>query len=194
MDFISIFLIAIGLAMDAFAVSVSNGILIKKITLSVVLRFGLFFGAFQFAMPIIGWRLGITFSDYIADFDHWIAFGLLSLIGGKMLFDIYQEGKEGVEHVAEAEEAKILSLGNMTMLAIATSIDAMAVGVSFAVIDTNIWAASFVIGVVAFVLSVCGVLIGKKLGDVFKKGATLLGAIILISIAFKILIEHLFFQ
>ena len=193
MDILSIFLIAVGLAMDAFAVSVSNGILIKKLTLPIVLKFAVFFGAFQFVMPLLGWRLGITFSASIASFDHWIAFGLLSLIGGKMLLDIFKPaGEDEVGEVNETDEKKILSLRNMTILAVATSIDAMAVGVSFAVIETNILFASAIIGIVAFVLSAVGVIIGKKLGDIFKKGAELFGAVILILIGFKILIEHLF--
>lgn len=188
MDGVTIFMTALGLAMDAFAVSVCKGISLQRIKLSHALRFGVFFGAFQFAMPLLGWFLASSFAEYIQAYDHWIAFILLAFIGGKMF-------KEGCEDDGEevCDEAEILSFRNMTVLAVATSIDAMAVGISFALIHVDVLSASAVIGVVAFALSAAGVLLGKKLGGVFQKGAEKFGGIVLILIGLRILIDHLFF-
>ena len=187
MDLLTVFLIANGLAMDAFAVSVANGIMLRQIRVGHVLRFGLFFGAFQFIMPLLGWMLGSMFAEQIQSYDHWVAFVLLAFIGGKM----FQEGCEEKEEDA-FDEQQALGLRNMTLLAIATSIDAMAVGVSFALIHVDVLFASSVIGVVAFVLSSAGVLLGKQLGTLFQKNAEKLGGLVLIAIGLKILVEHLF--
>lgn len=188
MDIVTIFLIAAGLAMDAFAVSVASGITIGKARLSHGLKFGLFFGGFQFVMPVIGYFLSRNFAVYIAAFDHWIAFALLSVIGVKMLVESGDSRERGAD-----DEARLLSLKNMVLLAVATSIDALAVGISFAIIDTNIWTASLVIGIVAFVFSVCGIFLGKRLGNLFGRRVEILGGLILIGIGLRILIEHLFF-
>ena len=185
MNYTEIFLIAIGLSMDAFAVSLANGIIIKKIRLSDCLKFGLFFGIFQFIMPAIGWGLGTTVSGYISAFDHWIAFLLLGFIGVKMIYESLKSDDDG--------EEKSLGFVNMTILAIATSIDALAVGISFAVMETRIFISSIIIGITTFIISFSGVILGKRLGVKLKTGAEVFGGIILISIGLKILIEHLFF-
>ena len=190
MDVLSVFVIAIGLAMDAFAVSMSHGIALKDIRLRHIFRFGIYFGVFQFIMPLLGYLGGRTLSTYITAIDHWIAFGLLSVIGGKMLYETFGRQEECVPCSAD----EVLSFKKMLLLAIATSIDALAVGISFAVIETDIITACTIIGLVAFVLSCVGVCIGKKVGCVFQKSAERLGGIILIGIGIKILVEHLFFN
>ena len=185
MNYGEIFLIAVGLAMDAFAVSLANGIIIKKVKLTDCLKFGLFFGIFQFVMPIIGWVLGITISGYISMFDHWIAFLLLSFIGIKMIYESLKGD--------ETKKEKPLNWKNMTILAISTSIDALAVGINFAVMGARVIISSVIIGVTAFIISFFGVILGKKLGNKIKSSAEVFGGIILISVGIKILIEHLFF-
>lgn len=190
MNFFEVFLIAIGLAMDAFAVSVSNGIVLQKMKYKSALKFGLFFGIFQFVMPVIGWLCARNFKEAIESFDHWVAFILLFIIGGKMFLESFKDEEEHIK-----SEENILSFYNMTILAIATSIDALAVGVSFAFLDSNeglnIWSSSAVIGVVAFVLSYIGVHLGNKIGKLVQKNAERVGGIILVGIGFKILIEHI---
>ncbi len=191
MNLAEVFLIAVGLAMDAFAVSISNGIIIKNIKFQHALKFGLFFGIFQFIMPVIGWFCAKNFKEYIENFDHWIAFILLFIIGGKMFLESFKNENENV-----VSEKNILSFYNMIILAVATSIDALAVGVSFAFLDNaesglNIWGASSVIGIVAFVISYTGVYLGRKIGDIIQKNAERVGGIILIAIGIKILAEHL---
>lgn len=188
MDFISVFLIALGLAMDAFAVSISNGLLLKKIKSSYAVKFGMFFGLFQFIMPIIGWFFAQSFSESIKKYDHWFAFILLCIIGGNMIIEAIRNNENNVYN-----DKDILSFKNIFVLAIATSIDALAVGISFALIDIDIIISSMIIGIVAFVLSYIGIILGKKIGGFFKKGAEIIGGIILIGIGIKILIEHLFF-
>lgn len=187
MDLLTIFLIAVGLAMDAFAVSISNGLLLNKINFISAFKFGFYFGSFQFIMPIAGWFAAREFSNQIKAFDHWVAFILLVIIGGKMFFETFN----GEESLNIRSEKNILSASNLTVLAIATSIDALAVGVSFALTDTNIFYSSIIIGLVAFTLSFIGVLLGKKIGSLFKKNAERLGGLILIVIGVKILLEHL---
>lgn len=188
MSLLSIIFIAFSLAMDAFAVSISNGLLLTMIKLKNALKFGIFFGAFQFIMPIIGYYTAKIFEKQIIAFDHFIAFILLTLIGGKMIYETFKN-----EEHTEKDEKSILSIKNLTILAIATSIDALAVGVSFAVLSINILVSSLIIGLVAFVLSFLGVIIGKKIGAKFSNNAERIGGAILIFIGFKILIEHLFF-
>lgn len=189
-SFIEIFLIAIGLAMDAFAVSISNGIVLKKIEFKHALKFGLFFGIFQFIMPVIGWLCAKNFREAIESFDHWIAFILLLIIGGKMFLESFKDENENI-----SDNKNILSFYNMTVLALATSIDALAVGVSFAFLNSekglNIWQASLIIGIVAFVISYTGVYLGRKIGEFMQKNAERAGGIILIGIGVKILAEHL---
>jgi len=193
MNFFEVFFIALGLAMDAFAVSVSNGILLKDIKFRYAFKFGMFFGTFQFIMPIIGWLCAKNFKEAIESFDHWIAFFLLLIIGGKMFLESFGSEKEKIK-----SNNNILSFYNMIILAVATSIDALAVGVSFAFLGSSengldIWSSSAVIGVVAFILSYIGVYLGRKIGEIIQKNAERVGGIILIGIGIKILIEHLFY-
>lgn len=183
MDFISIILIAIGLSMDAFAVSVSNGIVLKKVTALNSIKTGVFFGAFQAFMPILGWFLGNTFCMYIESIDHWLAFGLLSFIGANM---IYESLKEEENEYRNPNSTKVL-----LVMAIATSIDALAVGVSFSMLQANIFIPAIVIGTITFIISSIGVFIGKKVGKLFKKNAEIFGGIILIIIGFNILMHHM---
>lgn len=190
MGYISIFLIAVSLAMDALAVSITNGITIKDFSRRHAVKMGAYFGGFQFAMPIIGYILGVSFENMIKAYDHWIAFGLLCIIGVNMLIESFDEEKS--ESLGKSA-AMALSWKKLVMQAIATSIDAMAVGISFAVIDNkaNIWVSSVIIGLVAFVFSYYGGIFGRKVGCLFQKSAERIGGIILIGIGVKILIEHL---
>lgn len=191
MSLVEIFVIAVSLAMDALAVSASNGLALKNANAGHAAVFGLYFGFFQFMMPVIGFFCGIGFGGYIEMVDHWVAFGLLTLIGGKMIWDSRQ-GDGDEEQITD--EKRIMSPKNMIMLAIATSIDALAVGVSFALTENvNIWLASVIIGVVAFVLSFVGVLAGKNIGSRFEKYSACIGGIVLIIIGLRILITDLFF-
>lgn len=188
MSIFSIFLISVGLAMDAFAVALADGIAIKKLTLKKIIIIGAFFGLFQFIMPLVGFLGGSTFNEYIKVFDHWLVFFLLCVIGGKMIHEAVK-GK-GCEVVAED---KIMSIKNLSVQALATSIDAFAVGISFAVIETDILYSSAIIGIVAFIFSCGGVFLGKKIGCVFEKHAEILGGSLLIFIAIKTIAEHMFF-
>jgi len=186
MDILSLVLVAVALSMDAFAVAVTSGIVEKHLTAPKILKLAFFFGFFQFAMPVIGYYLGISVSSYIEVVDHWIAFGLLAFIGGKMILDVLRGGEE--------EEKVADPFGSRTLLimAVATSIDALAVGVSFALAGSiRIWISCLGIGCITFVLSTLGVLLGKRVGELFQKRATLLGGLILIGIGVKILVEHL---
>ncbi len=180
---ISILLIALSLAMDAFAVSVSTGIAVPGFGPRQAARIGLWCGAFQFLMPLTGWFLGSSVRTYIEAVDHWIAFGLLALIGGNMIRQALSGGEE--------EAVTDLSVRRLFLLALATSIDALAVGVSMAFMEVNILLSSAVIGVVAFLLAMVGGLLGRRLGQLFQKRATLLGGAVLVCIGLKILIEHL---
>ena len=201
MSLISIFLTGIGLAMDAVAVSIAKGMTLRKNLLKNAIKMGLFFGVFQAIMPFIGWFAGIYFKDYIEAFDHWIAFILLSIIGGKMIYESIEARKEEKElsekelvdeiTVDEEKECDELNNKNLTILAIATSIDALAVGVSFAFLNVSIVKAMIIIGGTTFVLCIIAALIGKKLGGVFQKYAEVVGGLILILIGLKILLEHL---
>ena len=187
MSLLNIILIAFSLSMDAFAVSISNGLILKKDKINAALKFGLFFGLFQFIMPLIGFYAASLFQSQIEALDHWIAFVLLFTIGSKMIHETFKKDED-----AKNDES-VTSLKNLIMLAIATSIDALAVGVSFAFFDINIFASSAIIGLITFALSFFGVIIGEKIGYKFSKNAERIGGAILIIIGFKILIEHLFF-
>lgn len=188
MGLLIIVMIAIGLAMDAFAVSLANGVIIKDVKFKDALIFGLYFGAFQLIMPIIGWGIGMTFASYITNIAHWVAFVVLTFIGGNMIWDtLFTKECNNKMHC----KSDIMSWRNMTMLAIATSIDALAVGVSLAVVSSGIILSALIIGVIAFILSVAGVLLGNRLGRLFTKSAGIIGGVILIIIGIKILIEHL---
>ena len=181
---VEIFLIAVSLALDAFAVSVSSGISIPGFGVKQAARMGLWFGAFQFMMPVAGWLLGSSVSQYIETVDHWVAFGLLAVIGGRMAWGSLRGGEED-------EAPADLSARRLCLLAIATSIDALAVGVSMAFMNVPVLASAVVIGVVAFVLSLVGGLVGKRLGSLFQRRAELAGGLVLIAIGVKILVEHL---
>jgi len=187
MNLVTITIIAFGLAMDAFAVSIASGVTLKRVRLSYALRIALFFGGFQAVMPLIGWLVGSSFSSYIAAFDHWVAFGLLAFIGGKMIYEstILKEAEK------KTDPRKLIVL---FVLAIATSIDALAVGLSFSVLQVQIVNPVIIIGVVTFLLSFLGVYLGGKFGSIFENKIEFIGGIILIGIGLKILIEHLFFM
>ena len=184
MDLLSLLLLAVGLSMDAFAVAVCKGLALKKITLRHALIVGLWFGGFQALMPLIGYFLGAQFKEAIAAYDHWIAFGLLSLIGGNMI-------REALFETEETPPDAALSFRPMLLLAVATSIDALAVGVTFAFLDVNIWASVALIGVTTCVLSMIGVKVGSVFGAKYEKRAELFGGVILILLGLKILLEHL---
>lgn len=186
--FIEIFLIGVGLSMDAFAVSICKGLGMSKLNKKQAAIIGLYFGGFQALMPLVGWALGIRFQSYITSFDHWIAFILLGYIGGKMAFEAIKEWKE--EDTVE-EKDKPLDHKEMVILAIATSIDALAVGITFAFLDTPIVEAIIIIGITTFVLSIIGVIVGNIFGSKYKHKAELVGGLILIGIGIKILVEHL---
>jgi len=181
---VEIFLIAVSLALDAFAVSVSSGISIPGFGVKQAARMGLWFGAFQFMMPVAGWLLGSSVSQYIETVDHWVAFALLAVIGGRMAWGSLRGGEED-------EAPADLSARRLCLLAIATSIDALAVGVSFAFLSVNIGAAVSFIGVITFALSMVGVKVGSLFGAKYKSKAELAGGIILILMGLKILLEHL---
>lgn len=188
MGIVELALIAVGLSMDAFAVSVCKGLGMKRLDMGQALVIALFFGGFQALMPLAGWALGSGFQSYIEPVDHWIAFALLAFIGGKMLYDAFHE-EDGDEPIAG--EAARLDLREILMLAIATSIDALAVGVSFAFLQVDIVPAISLIGVITFALSLVGVAAGHQFGARFEKPATIVGGLVLILIGLKILLEHL---
>ncbi|MGI6003918.1 MAG: manganese efflux pump MntP family protein [Christensenellales bacterium] len=184
MTFIELLLIAVGLSMDAFAASVCKGLCFEKFKMRHALTAGLYFGVFQALMPLIGYFLGITFAAYIDTYDHWIAFGLLAFIGGRMI-------AQAIRNPDCCEEDDGLHPKKMLLLAVATSIDAMAVGVSFALLDVRIVPSVITIGVTTLIISIIGVKIGHAFGGRFKSKAELAGGVILVLIGLKILIEHL---
>ena len=185
--FFELFLIGVGLAMDAFAVSVCKGLAMDKVNKKQAVVIGLYFGGFQALMPFIGWFLGVSFQKYITSIDHWIAFILLVFIGGKMILEAVKD--PDIEEIREKDPP--LDHKEMLMLAVATSIDALAVGITFAFLDTPIVEAVVIIGVTTFALSVFGVFVGNFFGTKYKKKAEIAGGIILILIGVKILLEHL---
>jgi putative Mn2+ efflux pump MntP len=185
---VSIILIGLSLSFDAFAVSVSSGIANKNLKTFHVVRGSLFFGGFQFVMPVIGWFLGKAFVSYIEAFDHWIAFALLAFIGGKMLIDALP-GKNKKKTPREIIDIK--NVGSLVLLAIATSIDALAVGLSFSMVNQDIWIPAIIIGCITFAVCFLGFEFGKKIGMAFETGSQIAGGIILIGIGTKILLEHL---
>ena len=186
--FIVLFLMGVGLSMDAFAVSVCKGLAMRKVNKKQAFVIGLFFGGFQALMPLLGWTLGIQFEQYITSIDHWIAFILLGFIGGKMIVEAVKPDDESVE-VKEMDPP--LNIKEMIVLAIATSIDALAVGITFAFLDYPIVESIIIIGITTFVISIIGVYIGNFFGSMYKKKAELAGGIILVLLGVKILLEHL---
>lgn len=185
--FIEFLLIGIGLSMDAFTVSICKGLAMRKVNKKQALVIGLFFGGFQALMPFIGWALGIQFQSYITNIDHWIAFVLLVFIGGKMIVEAVKPEEEEAVEVMDPP----LDIKEMFLLAIATSIDALAVGVTFAFLDYPIVEAISIIGVTTFVISTGGVYVGNFFGSRYKNKAELAGGLILVLLGVKILLEHL---
>ena len=187
MGYLEIFLTGIALAMDAFAVSICKGIKMPRLRKSHIVIIAFFFGGFQMLMPLIGWLLGSQFVQYISKFDHWIAFALLAFIGVKMAIESF---KHEEEECCKCDSK--LDLKELVVLAIATSIDALAVGITFALYpDINILPSISIIGIVTFVICAGGVVIGHKFGAKFKSKAELLGGIVLVIIGLKLLIEGL---
>ena len=183
MSVIELFILAIGLAMDAFAVSVCKGLAMKRITVKECAVVGLWFGGFQALMPAIGYLLGSQFSAYIESFSSWIAFGLLLLIGGNMI-------KEALSKDDDDDVNDSLAFKTMFVMAIATSIDALAVGITFAALKVNLWLAVALIGIITFIISAAGVKIGNIFGAKYKSKAELAGGIVLVILGVKILLEH----
>lgn len=182
MGFVELLLIALGLSMDAFAVSVCKGLSLKKLSVKHAVLVGIYFGGFQFLMPVIGWLLGYRFEYMISSIDHWIAFILLGFIGGNMIKESFSKSEELNDD---------FGVKTMLLMAIATSIDALAVGISFAFLSVDILPAAGLIGITTFILSGLGVYVGHAFGLKFKSGAERAGGIILILIGLKILLEHL---
>ncbi len=184
MSFFTLLLLAFGLSMDAFAVSVCKGLAMKRITAKGAVTVGLYFGLFQAGMPLLGFFLGSFFQSRLAAFDHWISFALLSFIGARMIQESFSKEQK--------PESSSLSAGNMLMLSVATSIDALAVGVTFAFLNVNLPYAVTFIGLTTFSLSVIGVRLGNIFGAKYKSRAELVGGAVLIALGIKILVEHLF--
>lgn len=178
-------LLAVGLSMDAFAVAICKGLSVQKPKKKHYLIIGLWFGGFQALMPTVGYLLGSLFESYITNVDHWIAFALLLLIGGNMIRESFSKEEDGEKNAS-------FSFGTMFLLAVATSIDALAVGITFALLpDVNIVAAVSFIGVITFALSAVGLKIGNVFGLRYKNKAEFAGGLVLILIGIKILLEHL---
>ena len=184
MDLLTIIAIAVGLSMDAFAVSVASGIAIKRLKVHHAVRIALFFGGFQALMPVVGWLAGRSVADFIAPWDHWAAFGVLSLIGGRMIYRSFRMDAAG-------KPTNPLNLYVLLLLSLATSIDALAVGFSFAFLNVAIVRPVVIIGAVTFVLSLAGVAVGDRLGHFFERKIEAVGGLVLIAIGIKILLEHL---
>ena len=182
MGFVELLLVAVGLNMDAFAVSVCKGLSVKKVGVKHAALAGLYFGGFQFLMPVIGYLLGFRFENIIQNVDHWIAFVLLAFIGGNMIKEPFSKAEEMNDD---------FGIKTMLIMAVATSIDALAVGITFAFLNVSILPASALIGVTTFLLSFAGIYIGNVFGACYKSKAELAGGVILILIGLKILLEHL---
>ncbi len=185
MEFLPIFLIAIGLAADCFAVALSGSVSIRTLSFLQVFRASLAFGLFQGLMPVLGWLAGRTVVEFIAGYDHWLAFALLTFVGGKMIWESFHS-RDGNRKNTDITEGFLL-----LTLAVATSIDALAVGLTFAFIKVDIMVASLTIGAVAFIATTIGFLLGRKVGSLIGKRAETIGGIVLIGIGIKILLEHM---
>lgn len=196
MGFAELLLLAVGLSMDAFAVSVGNGLSMKKSDPKAALAIAASFGLFQALMPTVGYFLGSAFETVISGFDHYIALIFLGFIGGKMIFDGIRELREKKKSAGAPEEEKPfkLSFGALMIQSVATSIDALIVGVSFAALpNVNIWTAVTLIGVITFSISLVGVFSGKKFGQLLGSRAEIFGGLILVGIGVKVFVEHVFF-
>ena len=180
-------LIGVGLSMDAFAVALCKGLSMRRVNYAHAAVIALFFGVFQAVMPLIGWVLGTQFARYITSVDHWIAFALLGYIGGKMIWDALHEAPETAPCAGEGR----LDLKELLMLAVATSIDALAVGITFAFLQVSILPAVATIGLITFALSFAGVVVGNRFGTRFQKKAEIAGGAVLVLIGLKILLDHL---
>ena len=185
MDLISIFTVAVALAMDAFSVSISAGMIIKKPDFGHYFRLSFHFGLFQFVMPLIGYFFGSYLERYIRDYDHWIAFGLLAVVGGRMIYGSFRSEDEDRPL---RDPTRGVSL---VVLSVATSIDALAVGLSLGLLGESVWYPALVIGLVAGAMTVLGLELGKRLGMVFGKRMELVGGLVLIGIGVRIVVEHL---
>lgn len=186
MDSFTTIVIAVGLAMDAFVVSIVSGSAYRQLHVKHALRMALFFGAFQAFMPLIGSLAGLTLKGYIEGWDHWIAFGLLAAVGGKMIYESFK-----IKPVQENPDPSNIFV--LLALSVATSIDALAIGITLSIIAVSIISAATIIGLVTFALSYLGVYVGKRFGHFFESKMEVLGGVILTGIGIKILIEHLFF-
>lgn len=186
MELVTLFALAIGLCFDTFAVSVSSGLIKREITFKQAVKIALVLAFFQALMPAIGWFLGISVKNFIEPFDHWAAFIMLLILGGKMIFESFSNEEE--------RNFNPLKLKVMVGMAIATSIDALIVGVSFGMFDVNLPLAVAVIGSVTFLAAMLGILFGKKTGEHFGQKIEVLGGVILIAIGLKILIQHIYFS
>lgn len=192
MGLVELFVIAVGLSMDAFAVAICKGLSMRKINYKYALLVGLFFGGFQAGMPLIGYLLGTQFKDSITSIDHWIAFVLLAVIGINMIRESRSKDDDcGCNGGACANVDQYFSLKSLTVMALATSIDALAIGVTFAFLQVKIVPAVSIIGTTTFAISIIGVIIGNVFGSKFKSKAELTGGLILIVMGLKILFEHL---
>lgn len=183
MGTLEILLISIGLAMDAFAVSICKGLSMKKMNWKKAIIVGTYFGAFQALMPVIGYFLGATFEALVTKLDHWVAFGLLTIIGINMLKEAFAKNEESHDDSVDFK--------TMLILATATSIDALAVGITFAFLQVNILLSAIIIGIVTFTICIIGVKIGNKFGDKYERKSEVVGGLILIFMGIKILLEHL---
>ncbi len=183
MELLTISLMSLGLAADAFAVSLTSGFVIRHIKISKALKIALCFGVFQMIMPLIGWLVGLTFREWIANFDHWIAFVLLAFIGGKMIYEALNGEEEKPFNPLDPQ--------TLIVLAIATSIDALAAGLSLSMLKMSILLACTMIGLITFTVCFMGVYIGHKFGGLFNQKIEILGGITLIGVGFKILLDNL---
>jgi len=184
MEFVTLLIIAIGLSFDTFAVSVTTGLIISHIKFWQAVRVAIILAVFQAIMPVIGWFFGKQIARFIIDYNHWVAFGLLSVLGMKMMYESFKKDKD-------SQPFNPLKTTVVIGMAIATSIDALVVGVSFAFIEMNIYWSAFVIGFVTFLVAMLGMFFGKKVGGRLGKRMEIVGGVILIAIGVKILLEHL---
>lgn len=184
MEIITVLFIAVALSMDAFAVSIASGLTVKHLKVRHALRIAVFFGSFQAIMPLIGWSAGFSLRDFISSVDHWVAFGLLSIIGLKMIFESFKMN-------SEEKSTDSLNIYTLLILSVATSIDALAVGLSLAFLNVSIVTPAIIIGIVTFMFSLAGFFIGGRFGHFFEKKIEVAGGLILIGIGVKILIQHL---
>lgn len=191
MGFVELFLLGVGLSMDAFAVAVCKGLGMHRVNYKHAVIIALFFGGFQALMPLVGWALGTQFESFVTPVDHWIAFVLLAFIGGKMLWDAFHEEKDDENGCGCDKTDGRLDLRELTLLAVATSIDALAVGITFAFLQVDIVPAIVTIGITTFVLSLVGVIVGNQFGPRFERPATIAGGVVLILLGVKTLLEHL---